>query len=252
MTRPVTILRACAAIVTGGLLLGLSSPALPADQPEATQAPDSGASLSIAPLRIEMDGGDNGATVYLNNSSTRPLAVQTRLFAWSQASGDDVYAPSSALTISPSISMIPPGETQIVRLLRKAPTSPGEKRFRLAVDQLPDPTLARAGQAEARIRFTLPVFLDRSTATPAQLSWRLSDDRIELANTGGTTVRVMSIAVTAVGGRDVPVERNALRYALGNSTISWPIGKGCSLGPVHVTAQIDGRTVDAQPTPTCS
>ena len=30
------------------------------------------------------------------------------------------------------------------------------------------------------------------------------------------------------------------------------IGKGCSLGAVHVTAVIDGQTVDAQPTQICS
>ena len=54
----------------------------------------------------------------LTNTSERSLPVQSRLFAWSQADGEDVYAPSSDLIISPSIASIPPGETQIVRVLR--------------------------------------------------------------------------------------------------------------------------------------
>ncbi|WP_162935698.1 fimbrial biogenesis chaperone [Tsuneonella amylolytica] len=229
-----------AALTAGASDIGVNAPVSP-----------TGAALSITPLRIEFDRGANGATVYLTNESVRELAVQSRLFAWSQADGEDKYAPSSELTISPSISMIPPGETQIVRVLRKGAGSPGEKRFRLAVDQLPDPTLARDGQAEARIRFTLPVFLDRDTATPEQLAWRVQDDRLVLANTGGRTARIANLTVTA-GGQPVQVGSNVLRYVQGNSTIAWPIESGCSKGAVRVTAMIDNQTVDVQPTSVCS
>ncbi len=252
MIRRQKLRRASFAVVVGGLFLGLPTAAAVAEEDSSAPADVGAASLSISPLRIEIDKTGTGATVYLTNSSTRELAVQSRLFAWSQDAGNDVYAPSADLTVSPSISMIPPGETQIVRVLRKGAASPGEKRFRLAVDQLPDPTLTRAGEAQARIRFTVPVFVDRDTAAPAALEWRLSDNRLLLANTGGSTARVVSVALKDAAGAEVPMERNTLRYVQGNSTIDWPIGKGCSLGAVHVTAVIDGQTVDAQPKPTCS
>ena len=138
-----------------------------------------------------------------------------------------------------------------MRLLRKGAASPGEKRFRLAVDQLPDPALTQAGQAQVRIRFTLPVFADRDAAAPAALAWRVRDDRLELANSGGLTARVGNLAVTTASGQALQVERNTMRYVQGNSTISWPIGKGCATGAVRVTAVVDGQTVDAQPTSTC-
>lgn len=253
MTRSASILRACALIVAGGSLLAAAPPSDTASNAESgEQASAAGpAILSIAPLRVEIDGAGAGATVRLTNSSNHALPVQARLFAWSQAAGEDVFAPSNELVVSPSITSIPPGQTQVVRLLRKGPATPGEKRFRLAVDQLPDPAHARPGQALTRIRFTLPVFVDREKAQPASFAWRIANDRIELANTGGATARVLEVQVKTADGRIVPVERNALRYVHGNSTIAWPLGNGCSLGPVRVTAQIDGQAVDGVAAPAC-
>lgn len=251
MTRSAPILRTVAMILAGGSLMAAApAPSTPAAAEE--DAPSAGpAVLSIAPLRVELEGSGAGATIRLTNASDRALPVQARLFAWSQADGEDVYAPSSELVVSPSITSIPPGQTQIVRVLRRGAASPGEKRFRLAVDQLPDPALVRPGQAQTRIRFTLPVFVDREKAQPAEFAWRIASDRIELVNNGGATARVLEIEVKTPDGRVVPVERNALRYVLGNSTIAWPIGNGCSLGPVRVTAQIDGQAVDGVAAPAC-
>lgn len=248
MIRPCLTLRASAALAIGGSCLSamlVTSPAPAAD------AGEFGAGLAITPLRIEIDGASGGATVMLTNTSHRALPVQSRLFAWSQVDGEDVYDASADLTISPSIASIPPGETQIVRVLRPGAASPGEKRYRLVVDQLPDPAAARAGAAEARIRFAVPMFLDRTRSAPAQLDWRIGAHGIELANTGGATARVLQLAVKTANGTAVPVERNSLRYVMGNSTIAWPVENACSLGPVTVTVSIDGRTVDAQPRSTC-
>lgn len=254
MTRSASILRACGMIVAGGSLLAAAPPsAAPeaaADEVAGGNAAAPGpAILSIAPLRVEIE--ETGATVRLTNASDHALPVQARLFAWSQADGEDIYVPSNELVVSPSITSIPSGQTQVVRVLRKGAPSPGEKRFRLAVDQLPDPAQARPGQALTRIRFTLPVFVDRDKAQPAKFAWRVANDRIELANTGGATARVLDLEVKTADGRIVPVERNALRYVLGNSTITWPLGNGCSLGPVRVTAQIDGQAVDGLAASAC-
>lgn len=257
MARSASILRASAAIVAGGLLLAAApapapeAPAPTVAEPAADTSVPSPAILSIAPLRIEIEGGEAGATVRLTNSGSRPLPVQARLFAWTQDQGEDVYAPSSELTVSPSITSIPSGQTQVVRILRKGAATPGEKRFRLAVDQLPDPALARPGQALTRIRFTLPVFVDREKAAPAAFTWRIAKDRLELVNSGGATARVLDLTVKTGDGRVIEVERNALRYVLGNSTIAWPLGNGCSLGPVRVTAQIDGQAVDGLAASAC-
>lgn len=250
MTRSSPIIRALGAIAVGGSLVA-AAPVLTdtADKPDiALTGP---AILSIAPLRIELEGTGTGATVRLTNSSDRALPVQARLFSWNQTNGEDVYAPSTELVVSPSISSIPPGQTQVVRVLRRGAVSPGEKRFRLAVDQLPDPAQVRPGTAQTRIRFTLPVFVDREKAVPAAFAWRLTNGRIELENRGGATARVLDIKVATSDGRSLAVDRNALRYVLGNSTITWPLEGGCALGAVKVIAQIDGQTVDGLAAPAC-
>lgn len=253
MIRRATFFSLAAALGVGGSLVGTPSGVAASDDTETAQiAATGGASLSIAPLRTEIDSGATGATVYLSNTSSREIAVQSRLFAWNQATGTDAYAPTSDLTLSPSISMIPTGETQIVRILRKAGSSPGEKRYRLVVDQLPDPKSVQGGQAATRIRFALPVFVDRDTASAPSLAWRLKDDRLELANTGGATARIVTVAMETLDGKDVKLGENALRYVHGSSTIAWPIGGGCSLGAVKIVAQIDGQAVDAQPSSACS
>ncbi|MGX7951211.1 fimbrial biogenesis chaperone [Tsuneonella sp. HG249] len=262
MTRPAISLRKAALIIAGGsFLLGATVSTAQADGTEDVSAaraqaltapiPVGGARLNIAPLRLEFDAGKQAATVTLTNTSGRDVAVQSRLFAWSQANGEDQYAPSNALTISPSIISIPPGATQVVRLLRSGAASPGEKRFRLAVDQLPDPASAQSGSAEARLRFTLPVFLDRDTAAPARLEWLLRDGELVLSNSGDATARVLQVEVTNASGGSVPVERNSLRYVQGRSNIAWPIANACTLGTVSITAQVDGQTAHGSATPTC-
>jgi fimbrial chaperone protein len=253
MTRPAVSPRHIALLLAGGSFLLAAAPAVRADEttPSAPLALNA-ARLNIAPLRLELDAGKSSATVMLTNTSDRPVPVQARLFAWSQDGGEDQFAPSNALTISPSIIAIPAGATQIVRLIRNGAASPGEKRFRLAVDQLPDPSLARAGEAEARIRFTVPVFFDRDKAAPAKLAWRITASGVEASNTGGSTARIVSIEAKTGDGKTVSVQRNSLRYIHGNSTIAWPLANGCSLGPLTITAQVDGQTANVQAPPACS
>jgi len=145
MTRTAVSQRTAWVLAVGSFLLANAAPAALAEDAAAPAAAPSVpglARLNIAPLRLELDASKSSATVMLTNTSERPVPIQARLFAWSQENGEDKFAPSTALTISPSIIAIPPGATQIVRLLRNGTPSPGEKRFRLAVDQLPDPTMA--------------------------------------------------------------------------------------------------------------
>ncbi len=252
MTRTATTMRRIAMIVAGGsFALGLA-PALQAQPDDGQSIAARAAALNIAPLRFEFSQDEATATLRLTNTSNRDLPVQTRVFAWTQDAGEDEYAPSSDLTVSPSIISIPAGQTQIVRVLRRSAPGQGEKRFRLAVDQLPDPDAAKIGGAEALIRFTIPVFADRDTAAPARLAWHIAADRVELANQGGQTSRIAGIKVKTLDGRDIEVERNSLRYVQGNSTIAWPIQGGCKLGRVKITAQLDGQTVDVEPQTLCS
>lgn len=254
MIRPVPTHRNRRMVALAGsfALLVLPASSLAAQENDlAAAAAAATASLAVTPLRIELSAATAAETVQVQNSTDATMAVQIRLFAWTQAGGEDVYAPSSDLLITPSIIAIPPRQTQLVRVFRKAGAAMGEKRYRLVVDQLPDPAKARPGVAQTRVRFAIPVFVDRDRAAPASFAWRVAPDRLEVTNTGGSSARIVQIAVTKADGSNLSIEDNALRYVHGASSISWPIRGGCQSGTLRITAQIDGQTVDAVPVPAC-
>lgn len=245
---------ACTLGAAGGssiaLLLALAAPVAAQDAPVADAGSDRPApELSVSPLRFEFDKRGAGQTLRLVNTGRIPLVVQSRLFAWDQTGDAETFAPSRAVTISPAIANIAPGQVQIVRLIRAAPPSPGEKRFRLTIDQLPDPKTAQASTATSRLRFVLPLFMDRDQASPPQLSWRLKPGQLELSNSGGQTARLVNLQVTGTGGRVVPIGNAGLRYVHGGRSIAWKLPEACASGPVKVTADADGQAIDVQPAP---
>ena len=232
------------------LVLAASAPlaaqdAAEADAPAGRLTPE----LSVSPLRFEFDKSGAGQTLRLVNTGQVPLVVQSRLFAWDQLGDEETFAPSRAVTVSPAIANIAPGQTQIVRLIRAAPPSPGEKRFRLTIDQLPDPKSNQASTATSRIRFVLPLFMDRDQAGPPQLSWRLAPGKLELSNAGGQTARLVNLKLTDAAGRPLATGESGLRYVHGGRTIAWKLPEACAQGPVRVTAEADGQTIDVQPAP---
>lgn len=213
--------------------------------------PQGQAGMMISPLRVEMPASETVSAVSVHNPGDSPLAIQVRLFSWTQQANAENFAPSSDLLVTPSIVSVPAGQTQIVRVLRKTPASQGEKQFKLVVDQLPDPAKAKAGQALTRVRFALPVFVDRDRATPPKFEWTLTNGELQVKNTGGSTARIVQVQAMSLDGKAVPVEQNSLRYLFGSNTIAWPVQKGCSFGKVRVTAEIDGQTVNGEPTASC-
>lgn len=258
MTRPNPTYRFRAMVVLAGSFCsaGLAGSAAAQDAAgsataQAAAAAQAMSAMMISPLRVDLAAAETADTIRVVNSSGAPLAIQARLFSWAQQANEEAFAPSSDLLVTPSIVTIPAGQTQIVRVVRKGPSSQGEKRYKLIVDQLPDPNQAKAGVAMTRIRFALPVFIDSDKAQPARFDWQLSDGALQLRNLGGATARIVKVEVTGADGRAVPVDQNTLRYAFGANTITWPVTKGCSFGKVRVTAHIDGQTIDAEPTASC-
>ncbi|GGD74189.1 fimbrial biogenesis chaperone [Croceicoccus mobilis] len=215
-------------------------------------AGDRGANISVAPLRLELDGAATAATMRLRNPASRKIGVQVRVFAWSQVDGEDVYAPTSDVTVSPSIIQIKPGDTQVFRVVRTTPQGTAEQRYRVAIDQLPDPSLRHHGEFTPRLRFTIPLFVDRAAAQPAELAWTVSGDRLMLDNAGGQTVRIAGLQLNDAAGSSVGILRNGLRYVQGANNAEWQLDGGCPNGPVEVAALIDGEETRVQAQPACS
>lgn len=235
-------------LLSSGVVQAQETAAAP---PASDDALSRGANVSLAPLRIEMDGTQRAETLRVYNPSGRAIGVQVRAFGWKQESGEDVYFASNDVMISPSIITIAPGDTQIFRVVRRDQPAQGERRYRVAVDQLPDPELLRGGEAQARIRFTIPMFIDRATASPANISWSVGEDGLTATNSGGQTARMVNLSLTDAQGQPLSVETGGLNYIHGGSTMVWPMPNGCPAGPIRVTASIDSQLVDVPAPKTC-
>ncbi|NMW32646.1 molecular chaperone [Altererythrobacter sp. RZ02] len=221
------------------------------NQSAATSVDDRRANVSLAPLRIEMDGEQRAETLRVLNPSSRAIGVQVRAFGWKQEAGEDVYFPSNAVMVSPSIITIDPGATQIFRVVRRDQPAEGERRFRVAIDQLPDPELMRSGEAQARIRFTIPMFLDRASATPVNMAWSIGPEGLRATNSGQQTARMVNLSLTKANGEPLGVDTSGLYYVHGGSEKVWEFPGACSAGPITITASIDDEEVNAQAINTC-
>lgn len=242
-----------ACLLPAALLLLANAQETERDTPApASLASDRAATVSLAPLRLELAGTETSAILRVSNPSSREIGVQVRTFGWAQQGGADTYFASGDVMISPSIVQIAPGQTQIFRVSRRDAPSEGEKRYRIAVDQLPDPALEAAGEAQARIRFTIPLLIDRDKASPAQLTWQVGPGGLSLANAGGQTIRVAGVELADSAGQPVEGQLGGLRYVHGGGAITWPLGAACPAGPLRVTANIDGATVNATAETICS
>lgn len=239
------------ASVLAALSLGLPTVAAQAQEAPAARSAVPSARVTIAPLRLELDGAQVHETLRVVNPSDRPIGIQVRAFEWTQANGEDVYAPTADVLVSPAIVVIQPGETQFFRVQRRALPPAGERRYRVAVDQLPDPDLAQNGTAMTRIRFTIPLFLDRATAAPAQLDWSVQGNTLRVANRGQQSARMVSLALRNGVNAPVAIEGASLHYVHGGSWLEWKLPAGCPAGPLTLEARIDGDIRNVQVPANC-
>lgn len=233
------------------LSLALPAPLVLAQEATAPEARVPSARVTVAPLRLELDDAQLHDTLRVINPSDRPIGIQVRAFGWTQANGEDVYAPTNEVLVSPAIVVIPPGETQFFRVQRRQLPPAGERRYRVAIDQLPDPDLAQSGTAMTRIRFTIPLFVDRATAAPAQLDWSVQGSTLRVANRGQQSARMVSLALRDGVNTPVTIDGASLHYVHGGSWLEWTLPAGCPTGPLTLQARIDGETRSVQVPATC-
>lgn len=230
------------------LALALSSAATTGGEPSAPPA------LTIAPLRISMAPGQQAAELRLVNAGDAPMGVQVRVFSWRQEEGVDRYAPAPEVAASPSIVRIDPHAVQAIHIVRSNPAvPPGELRYRIVVDQLPQGGDGDAARAATRLQLTLPLFVAAPDASAPRLAATLRGNALTLANLGGRTARLTGIDLVAADGRRWPADVGSARYVLGGSAVTYRVPAfACeSAGPVRVAARVDVGDYDAVPAQTC-
>ncbi len=93
--------------------------------------------LTVLPVSIQMTPGQLTAVLTVIADGNAETSFQVCSYAWTQPNESDQLTPTSELAVSPPLGTIPPGGTQVIRLvLRQAPTA-REASYRILLDQIP-------------------------------------------------------------------------------------------------------------------
>ncbi len=186
------------------------------------------ASLQVTPVNLFFEKNENAKAVYLSNSGPHDVRAQLRLYLWEQENGKDVLTDARDLVASPPMTQIPPGKTQMVRMLMVQPP-PGsrERSWRLIVDELPpaiDSTASSDNHVNFLLRYSIPVFAGGDTSPDiSRIHVRLEGNRLWVRNDNPVHIKLSNVRLLK-GKQTVTVTAGLMGYVLGGKQMVWPVG----------------------------
>lgn len=203
----------------------------------------SAASLQVAPTSLTLQATQNAEGLWLSNSGDQPVHVQLRVYRWTQSDGVESLDPTRDLVVSPPMQTLPPGQRQLVRIIRTAPVPPpSELGYRVIVDELPtDATPADKQGLRFVLRYSIPVFIvpqanasgsasakpEPAAIAPALQARLLTGDdgqaMLEVRNSGSQHAQIADLAFGSRAANAEPLVPGLLGYALAGQTMRWPL-----------------------------
>lgn len=213
----------------------------------ATQA--QGATLQVAPVKIDFVPGQNAAGVALTNPGETPVYGQVRVFRWDQDANGDVLSPSAEVVASPPIIQLAGRGQQLIRLVRVQPGNLAvEQSYRLLIDEIPPPGTDKHVGVTIRMRYSVPVFVAPGNDTAPVLAWQVvrQDGQwlLRLDNRGQRHTQVGALTLEDASGKAQQVSKGLLGYALAGHARQWPLraDAGTKLdGPLLIKVNLDGQ-----------
>ncbi len=206
--------------------------------------------LQVTPILVQLQPGQMTSTLMVTNKSDAPASLQIRPYQWDQTDTNDTLKPTAELAVSPPITEVPPGQTQIFRLVLRRGATTKEASYRLLLDQLPPP--GAPGTVRVILRFSIPVFATAAARADTDLAWRIvmngGNASLIGTNKGNTHARILNPVLTAPGGGTLTLVQGQSPYILPGSERSWHIQTAAALHPgstAHLVASSDGGPVDA-------
>ena len=190
--------------------------------------------LQVSPTLIEIAAGRPAEAIWLTNPGTAALPIQVRIFRWAQQGGREQLDPTDELIVSPSQIVIPPGQRQLIRILRQAEAPVAEAGYRILIDELAglSPGDDQPKGLQFRLRYSIPVFVAARSAPPdagPRLSATLSRDPgqqaavLEVDNQGQGRARLAEASLVAPGKAPIEVSPGLLGYVLSGQSMRWPV-----------------------------
>jgi len=203
--------------------------------------------FAVSPVRVNLSPRAPVAALTLSNAADVPLTVQATTVAWRQQGGQDDYAGTDELIVSPPLFVVPPHASQIIRVgLRGPMPTDGERDYRLFLREIPPPPEPGFVGVQVALQMNLPVFVQPAVAAAPQLIWSARADRgkilLRMANEGKAHVQLTGLRV-ALEGSQVVYDKPLSLYLLPGSEHSVAIsvpGAAVNLGqPLSVHAKTD-------------
>ena len=182
-------------------------------------------SLRVVPVNIEIPPGQKATSLTVTNESSAITTIQIRAYEWTQPDGNDQLTASNELLASPPLASIPPGETQVVRLVLRRTPEGREATYRILLDQIPATTAP--GMVQLALRMSIPIFVQPATRAVPHVQFRLelAAGQIYLVgiNDGLRHETIRNIELQTSDGRKLKTESGASPYILAATTRRWRI-----------------------------
>ena len=207
--------------------------------------------ITVLPVSIQMQPGQQAASLTIINQGDAESAVQVRAFVWSQVDGEERLTPSDDIVASPPLATIAPGAIQVVRLVLRQPAQGNEGTYRILLDQIPP--AAAPGTVRIALRLSIPVFAAPATRVAPHLAFHVEtsgDQAFLVAINSGTAHDTLRNIVLATGdGQVVSMEAGSSPYVLAATTHRYPLQSlPTSGGALHLTAQgVDREITESVP-----
>ncbi|WP_426785026.1 fimbrial biogenesis chaperone [Rahnella variigena] len=228
-------------------------------------------SVLVWPVYQIIESDQNGSALWLENRGAEPVSLQVRVLAWKQENFNEKYADQTNVVASPPFATVPPGQRQLIRLIRNTPVPANtEQAYRIIIDEIPSP-LNNAGEGkdkavvglQLQMRYLLPLFMDggslwtnerpdmkrdESTATRPILTWRSVSEGgktyLQVRNTGIVHARLSNVFWSSAGNQKQGVKTMVggfMGYVLPGQQMRWPVPAGVTPG-AQLNAQIADNT----------
>ncbi len=195
--------------------------------PEPAQA----GQIRLSPLSLSLTPEQRATTVTLRNETRAPVSLQVRVFAWQQdADAGMLLGPTSDIALSPAMITLPPGATQLVRVVARNQGSGSEQYYRVLIDELPSAAAASRDKIQVLTRYSLPLFLEPRVAGLPKLSLRLQQcqdgrQRLLIANAGERRARLADWRLLR-GDKVLATHPGLAGYALPGNVLALPLPAG--------------------------
>lgn len=204
-------------------------------------------SFSVDPVHIGLPDGQRATSVTVRNGGTAPVSIRAEALAWTQVNGDDRYAATDNVIVSPPIFTIAPGATQLLRVGVK--DRGRDQAYRLILQEIPAQKRV-AGQVQVVLRLNLPVYLLPHGSGRADVSWTASRSAegtvtVEGHNAGSLYEQVTGL-IAEQAGKSVPIS-NKMGVILPGSWRRWTSRTPVAVRPGEpVTLHIKTPSGEAQ------